>query len=58
MAIEYSWNRWHDVLKIFWAAEMASVTTTMFVMLLIQTAWLIPYLMAKNSASVGEMFMV
>jgi len=58
MAIEYSWNRWHDVLKIFWAAEMASVTTTMFVMLLIQTAWLIPHLMAKNSASVGKMFMV
>ena len=58
MAIECSWNGWHDVSKIFWAAGMASVTTTMFVMSLIWTAWLIPHLMVKSSASVDEMFMV
>jgi len=58
MVIECSWNRWHDILKIFWAAEIASVTTTMFVMSLIWTAWPIPHPMAKSSASVGEMFMV
>ena len=42
--------------NILLAAGIASVTTAIFVMPLVWAAWLIPRLMANNSASVVEMF--
>jgi len=56
MAIECSWNGWHEVSNILLAAGIASVTTAIFVMSLVWASWLIPRLMANNSASVVEIF--
>ena len=52
MAANCDWNEWVAKSKIFFAAWIESVTTTIFEIPGKLMAWLMPHLMAKSSASV------
>ena len=52
------WRGWDNRLKIFFATWIKSMTTMIFKILCRWVAWLIPYLMVKNSVLVLVMLLV
>ena len=56
MIAECFWNRWNNKSNIFLAVWIKSVTMIIFEILFRLVAWLIPHLMANNSASVLMIF--